>query len=111
VVDAYTRRILDRHCILPGKADYEEIRELFQRALEPAIRQQEFMLANGAPMLERLPWHCPSAIGNEHFCAHRAGAGLQRNAWLIVGVGKNYCKKSQPKCDDCPLQRFLPGVK
>jgi endonuclease-3 related protein len=33
VVDAYTRRILDRHGILPGSAPYEEIRELFQRAL------------------------------------------------------------------------------
>jgi endonuclease III len=30
---------------------------------------------------------------------------------LIVGVGKNYCRKSQPKCDECPLQGFLPGVK
>ena len=35
VVDAYTRRILDRHGILPEKTDYEEIRELFQRALAP----------------------------------------------------------------------------
>ena len=33
VVDAYTRRILDRHEILPEKADYEEIRELFQLSL------------------------------------------------------------------------------
>ena len=30
---------------------------------------------------------------------------------LIVGIGKNYCRKSQPKCDECPLQGFLPGVK
>jgi endonuclease-3 related protein len=30
---------------------------------------------------------------------------------LIVGIGKHYCKKSQPQCDQCPLQRFLPGVK
>src|SRR6476659_7172963 len=35
VVDAYTRRILDRHSILPGKADYEDIRELFEKALAP----------------------------------------------------------------------------
>ena len=27
---------------------------------------------------------------------------------LIVGVGKNYCGKSQPQCDGCPLQKFLP---
>jgi len=28
---------------------------------------------------------------------------------LIVGVGKTYCRKSQAKCDGCPLQSFLPG--
>ena len=35
VVDAYTRRILARHGILPGRSDYEEVRELFERALSP----------------------------------------------------------------------------
>jgi len=29
---------------------------------------------------------------------------------LIVGVGKNYCKKSQPECERCPLQKFLPDA-
>lgn len=24
--------------------------------------------------------------------------------------GKNYCRKSQPRCDECPLQKLLPGV-
>lgn len=33
VVDAYTRRILDRHGILPATAEYEEIRETVERAL------------------------------------------------------------------------------
>jgi endonuclease III related protein len=33
VVDTYTRRVLARHNILPEKAAYEEIRELFQQAL------------------------------------------------------------------------------
>jgi endonuclease-3 related protein len=30
---------------------------------------------------------------------------------LIVGVGKNYCRKSQARCDMCPLQKFLPRSK
>ena len=30
---------------------------------------------------------------------------------LIVGVGKNYCRKSQARCDECPLQKFLPRTK
>lgn len=33
VVDAYTRRILDRHGILPFTAGYEQIRELFEKSL------------------------------------------------------------------------------
>jgi endonuclease III len=27
---------------------------------------------------------------------------------LLVGVGKNYCLKSQMRCEQCPLQKFLP---
>lgn len=33
VVDAYTRRILDRHGILPSTAAYDEIRTLFEKSL------------------------------------------------------------------------------
>src|SRR6201987_4098044 len=35
VVDAYTRRILERHGILPEKSPYEEVRQLFQESLLP----------------------------------------------------------------------------
>ncbi len=35
VVDAYTRRILARHEILPEETAYDKIRELFERALAP----------------------------------------------------------------------------
>src|SRR6266700_6609677 len=34
VVDAYTRRLSDRHGILPGNAKYEEFRALFEQALK-----------------------------------------------------------------------------
>jgi len=30
---------------------------------------------------------------------------------LLVGVGKNYCLKSQMRCDACPLREFLPTSK
>ena len=43
VVDAYTRRILARHGLLPGKASYPEIQERLQRAIWPAAaRYNEF---------------------------------------------------------------------
>ena len=27
---------------------------------------------------------------------------------FMVGVGKNYCLKSEARCGTCPLQKFLP---
>jgi endonuclease III related protein len=112
VVDAYTRRILDRHRILPEKANYEEIRELFQRALAPVAHHQELTPASVAPRLEagiRGAAHPPSAMST----AARTALVQVYNEMhgLIVGVGKNFCGKSQAQCDGCPLQRFLPGVK
>jgi endonuclease-3 related protein len=112
VVDAYTRRILDRHGILPEKTEYEEIRELFQRALAPMAHQQLIMPPSVAPPLAaglHGPAHQPSTMSTT---ARTALVQVYNEMHgLIVGVGKNYCRKSQPKCDECPLQGFLPGVK
>jgi endonuclease III related protein len=110
VVDAYTRRILDRHAILPEKSDYEEIRHLFQISLEPLATEQERGASKARESLAagiRGAAHPPSAMST----AHRTALVQVYNEMhgLIVGVGKNYCRKSKPSCDDCPLQRFLPG--
>ena len=108
VVDAYTRRILDRHNILWEKADYEEIREFFQRSLAPLVHEQQL---TAAPPLEagiRGAGHLPSAMSTS---ARTALVQVYNEMHgLIVGVGKHFCRKSQPKCDGCPLQKFLPGV-
>lgn len=109
VVDAYTRRILDRHAILPEKAAYEEIRELFERALAPVAKTVSHSgtgvdqhLAAGFPGAA----HTPSRMST----AKRTALAQVYNEMhgLIVGVGKNYCRKSQARCDECPLQEFLP---
>ena len=109
VVDTYTRRILDRHGILPEKTDYEEIREFYQRALAPMVQQQALTPASVAPPLEsgfHAAAHPPSAMST----AARTALVQVYNEMhgLIVGVGKNYCRKSKPACEECPLQRFLP---
>ncbi len=108
VVDAYTRRILDRHGILPEKTDYEDIRELFQTGLTPVAEEQaqptdmEPRLAAGI----RGAAHPPSAIST----AARSALVQVYNEMhgLMVGVGKNYCRKTKAACNDCPLQPFLP---
>jgi endonuclease-3 related protein len=111
VVDAYTRRILARHEILPEKAPYEEIRQLFERALTPLAKSVAESGEAGAPHLAdgfAGAAHPPSAMST----AKRTALAQVYNEMhgLIVGVGKNYCKKSQPRCDECPLQKFLPHL-
>ena len=112
VVDAYTRRILARHKILPEKTGYEEIRELFEVALAPVARS---VAETGDDVGQHLAEvfagaaHPPSAMST----AKRTALAQVYNEMhgLIVGVGKNYCRKSQARCDECPLQEFLPGTK
>lgn len=111
VVDAYTRRILARHELLPEKTDYEDIRQLFQSALSPTadgVRSTPPWPAEFDTSKPRGAAHAPSAMST----ADRAPLAQVYNEMhgLIVGVGKNHCGKSQPNCDACPLRQFLPGV-
>ena len=71
VVDAYTKRILERHGLMDGKAGYEDVRALFEQNLPMDLK-----------------------LWNEFHA-------------LIVNVGKNWCRKRQPKCKECPLGAFL----
>ena len=110
MVDAYTRRILARHEILPEKTPYEEIRKLFEEALSHVAQSGECsaetgQLAAGFPGTA----HPPSAMS----LAKRTTLMQIYNEMhgLIVGVGKIYCRKSQAQCDECPLQKFLPRFK
>ena len=109
VVDAYTRRILDRHGILPQKTEYEEIRRLFQRSLESIGNAQELRPLSAAPVGSgfRGAAHPPSAMST----THRTTLVQIYNEMhgLIVGVGKQYCRKSKAACEGCPLQPFLPA--
>lgn len=112
VVDAYTRRILARHEILPEKTDYEKIRKLFERALAPVAQSVADSGDGGKQRLEKGfagATHPPSAMST----AKRTALAQVYNEMhgLIVGVGKHYCKKSQARCDECPLQTFLPRAK
>jgi endonuclease III related protein len=116
VVDAYTRRILDRHGILPAMAPYEAIRQLFQRALAAGAAADIASRKDGGSRsnIKKLKLenkvvgaaHRPSPMST----AKRSALVQIYNEMhgLIVGVGKNYCMKSKPRCEDCPLQSFLP---
>lgn len=113
VVDAYTRRILERHELISPRTAYDEIRELSERALASVLPDAV------APRIER---DSASAAGGPRGSSHppsrmslapRAPLVQVFNEMhgLIVGVGKNYCLKSQMRCEQCPLQKFLPDAK
>ncbi len=111
VVDAYTRRILERHGIVTAGAKYEEIRELFERAFRvsgfafhgPARETRNAKRETSGP---HGSCHPPSAMST----SQREPLVQIYNEMhgLIVGVGKNYCLKQKPLCAACPLGRFLP---
>lgn len=105
VVDAYTRRILARHAIVPEEASYEAVRQLMEQALASMADFPGQIPAQHLPV----PPHAPSRMST----AKRTALAQIYNEMhgLIVGVGKNYCRKSQPQCDGCPLQKFLPDIK
>ena len=111
VVDAYTRRILERHQMVSGATDYDEIRLLFEQALggAPPPKWRLDGASAETSVGPRGYSHPPSAVSE----ATRSPLVQVFNEMhgLIVGVGKTYCLKSQPQCEQCPLQKFLPEAK
>ncbi len=110
VVDAYARRILDRHRIEPADANYEELRRLFERALASETRESRFTkLRTDAQKMStaaRPVPHSPSPMS----LTRRSPLAQVYNEMhaLIVTAGKHYCFKSNPNCMHCPLRTFLP---
>lgn len=116
VVDAYTRRILERHQLVANQAGYEEIRQLFESALSRTSPPKQNLdsavvldvalpAAMGPPRSSHRPSRMSMAERSELVQVFNEMHGL------IVGVGKTYCLKSQPRCERCPLQKFLPHAK
>ncbi len=112
VVDAYSRRILDRHGILPLTAPYEEMRNLFERALAGVAVQRvppSLAQTKSGEVLDNVARgaaHRPSRMS----VSKRSSLAQTFNEMhaLMVGVGKNHCFKKKPNCEGCPLRCFLP---
>jgi endonuclease III related protein len=102
VVDAYTRRVLERHGLAQTSTPYDEIRLAFERALETVAKERTptpaaFTLASDAA-------HAPSPASR----MRRSPLAQTFNEMhgLIVKVGKKHCLKAHPHCQECPLARF-----
>ncbi len=103
VVDAYTRRILERHEAVRAGAKYDEIRTLVERTLQ---RQPPLPPRPESPKKQQRPQaHPPSAMST----AQRSPLAQTYNEMhgLFVQVGKHYCRKGEPRCEACPLGSLL----
>ena len=102
VVDAYTRRVLERHEAVGENAPYDTVRELVEQALQleprPASARAESATAPVA--------HQPSGMST----ASRSVRAHVYNEMhgLLVQLGKHCCTKRHPKCEVCPLAEILP---
>ena len=100
VVDAYTRRILERHEIVTASAKYDDIRVLVERALGQENAPADIEVDVSRPVV-----HLPSAMST----AQQSVSARVYNEMhgLLVQVGKHYCHKQQPHCDRCVLGELL----
>jgi endonuclease-3 related protein len=99
VVDAYTRRIFERHGIVIPKARYDEVRLLIEDALTRATPEQLRFQQHGSD--PRHPVSRMSRMSRTELAQH-----YNELHALIVRAGNLYCR-STPKCEGCPLQKFL----
>jgi endonuclease III related protein len=109
VVDTYTHRILERHGIASANAKYEELRGLVEHALmsmrqKPSFTKRRTDNQELETGFQPAP-HFPSPMSR----ARRSPLVQVYNEMhgLIVGVGKQYCFRSEPDCARCPLGKFL----
>jgi len=101
VVDAYTRRIFERHGVVNVPAKYDQIRLLVEDALAAAdIPGVSAGLDGMRPVV-----HPTSAMSSAQQ-SNRTRVYNEMHG-LLVQVGKHYCDKKRPKCDKCPLGDFL----
>jgi endonuclease III related protein len=111
VVDAYTRRVLFRHRLIQPDADYEEIRLLVETALG-GVSPDDVILRSASPPITldgftRGAAHDPSAVSSTE--RPTQVQVLNEMHALIVGVGKEFCRKSSARCEGCPLHPLLEG--
>lgn len=99
VVDAYTRRVFERHGIISAETRYDDIRILVETALSGAVPGKLAISKAGADPrhpVSRMSRRSRSELAQHYNELHA----------LIVRAGNLYCR-STPKCEGCPLQKFL----
>lgn len=114
VVDAYTRRIFERHRLIKADAKYDAIREMVEGSLQqpataimkPALPSPTVEPGPGpAEEVLRPVVHIPSTMSK----APRSELARTYNEFhaLVVQVAKHYCQSRVARCELCPLRAYL----
>ena len=114
VVDAYTRRIFERHRLIKPDAKYDSIREMVESSLQqpasPIVKS-----ALPSPVVEPGPGpaeevlrpvvHSPTKMSK----SPRSNLAQTYNEFhaLLVQVAKHYCQSRVARCELCPLRGYL----
>jgi endonuclease-3 related protein len=110
VVDAYTRRVFERHGLIAAKTEYEEIRAMVE-AVFPKGESAEGNLGDSPDAFS------PQKAGNDprHPTSRMSSTPRSELAQhynelhaLIVRVGNQHCRTTA-KCEECPLREYLPA--
>jgi endonuclease III related protein len=103
VVDAYTRRLFERHRLAKPTSKYDDIRTLVESGLSTRHSTKFLVPPSDFPIP---PIHPPSALSE----TPRSPLAQRYNEFhaLIVQVGKHLCQSREAKCHLCPLAAFLP---
>jgi endonuclease-3 related protein len=104
VVDAYTKRIFTRHGLLEENANYAQVQNFFMQNLNPVTNikstKKKNKICNGAR-------NEASRVRNTNKSYRKNISNVVKlfNEFhaLLVRLGKEFCLKSKPKCNICPL--------
>jgi endonuclease-3 related protein len=95
VIDAYTRRIFQRH-------NWEGRRPKAEgRKRNPDVSGSDFTYDALKSLCESSLNHTPHADRLDYWQDYHA---------QLVMVGKHFCRPRQPRCEQCPLRSLLPAV-
>ena len=95
VVDAYTKRIFERHVWSPQST-----------RLRSATARQAVHSPKSSNTYDELKLLCESAL-NEKSESERLDHWQDYHAQLVM-VGKHFCRTRTPRCEECPLKLLLP---
>jgi endonuclease-3 related protein len=98
VIDAYTKRIFQRHGWWNGEV----------QSLKFKVQSSKATSAKGNPVqdYDLLKVLCEHSL-NENPSSERLDYWQDYHAQLVM-VGKDFCRPRQPRCEECPLKPLLP---